>query len=300
MSWRRFGAELSSSFNIGKLDKFRLKRPFGVSGRVTIVKPGIGGGARIKGSQGVVRASGWSVHTALGLRDTLFRVHIKSTVATAFASKYRSLHRAPGKAVGNAYALSTRSGSSPGKAQNFRHGRMIWNAALNKVVWQWGPILHRYDQMGMERSALGMPVSGVWGPESYQGASYSHGDILWSRTTGAQAVRGPFLRTYRRHAGPSGPLSLPLGPRESSQRLPHHGARQPFQGGALYLNPMRSRVYALWGRLERHYQRIGQATSQCGYPTSSMTPVGNGSAATFEHGTMRINGRGRLTVDCNS
>ncbi|MEA2505388.1 MAG: hypothetical protein QOH48_6 [Actinomycetota bacterium] len=299
MTWNEFEAKLNSSFNIGTLDRFRLVKPFGVSGRVTVVKPGIGGGVRIRGSNGVVRASGWSVHSALGLRDTLFRVHVTYTVAHRFAARYKRLQRAPGKPLSRAYPVPTRSRHHLGKAQNFRHGRMTWNAALGKVLWQWGPILRGYDGNGREKSSLGMPSSDIWGGKSYKGARYSHGNIYWSKQTGAQAVRGSFLKTYAHNGGPGGPLSLPEGPRRSSTRLPHHGVRQLFAGGALYLNPMKGRVYALWGLVAQHYRKIGQATSKCGYPTSSMTPIGNGLIATFQNGRMRLSGQGRLSVDCS-
>jgi stage II sporulation protein D len=76
MSWKDFQTRVDNAFGIGKLEKFRLVKPFGVSGRVTVVK-GDEGGVRIVGSKKTVRESGWSIRSALGLKDTLFRVDVK-------------------------------------------------------------------------------------------------------------------------------------------------------------------------------------------------------------------------------
>jgi SpoIID/LytB domain protein len=75
MSWSDLQSRVNSAFGVGKLKKFRLVKPFGVSGRVTVVK-GDQGGVRIVGSQKTVRESGWSIRSALGLKDTLFRMDV--------------------------------------------------------------------------------------------------------------------------------------------------------------------------------------------------------------------------------
>jgi peptidoglycan hydrolase-like amidase len=300
MPWSQFSSELTSSYNVGTVDRFSLVPPFGVSGRVTIVKPGVGGGARIVGTSGVVRADGWSVKAALGLKDTLFRVKITYSVAKKFAARFKHLGGRPGKVKSKLYAVPRGSKQPQGSAQDFSHGRMTWNRAHKKVVWQHGPVLRQYDKMGRERSSLGMPISDVWGGKRYRVGRYSHGSIFWSGHTGAQAVRGPFLKTYRTYGGPRGPLFLPKGPRTASSNLPHHGVRQKFSHGALYLTPSSSQVFALWGAVAMRYRKLGEATSKCGYPTSSMRPVNHGLMATFRKGTIRVSGRGKLYVVCGS
>ncbi|HEX3326417.1 MAG TPA: SpoIID/LytB domain-containing protein [Actinomycetota bacterium] len=300
MPWSEFATKLRSSYNVGTVDKFKLVPPFGVSGRVTVVKPGVGGGARIVGTRGVVRASGWGIKAALGLKDTLFRVKVSYTVARQFAARFKRLHGDPGRAIGRVYAVPKGSKHPKGTAQNFTHGRMTWNAAHKKVVWQRGPILRRYDQMGRERSSLGMPISDVWDGHSYRMARYANGSIYWSTKTGAQGVRGPFLTAYRTYGGPTGPLSLPTGPRKQGKNLPHGGVRQSFKSGALYLGPGGPQVFALWGPVQARYRKLGEARSACRYPTSSMKPVHNGLVATFQKGTIRVSGHGRLFVNCGS
>jgi stage II sporulation protein D len=75
MPWSDFQSRVDSAFGVGKLKRFRLMKPFGVSGRVTVVR-GDEGGVRIVGSRKTVRESGWSIRSALGLKDTLFRVDV--------------------------------------------------------------------------------------------------------------------------------------------------------------------------------------------------------------------------------
>ena len=76
MSFSAFESKLNSVYGVGGVDRFDLVRPFGVSGRVTVVKPDNTGGVRIVGTKKTVRTSGWSIRSALGLRDSLFRVQI--------------------------------------------------------------------------------------------------------------------------------------------------------------------------------------------------------------------------------
>jgi peptidoglycan hydrolase-like amidase len=80
LSWRTFARKLRSYYGVGALRSFRLLRPFGVSGRVK-VPTAAGGGARIVGRAKTVRVSGWSVRSALDLKDTLFRVRVAGEVA---------------------------------------------------------------------------------------------------------------------------------------------------------------------------------------------------------------------------
>ncbi len=76
MRWRRLSRRLDARYGTGRLTRFALVPPFGVSGRVTVVRADGGGGVRIVGTRRSVRVSGWSVRSALGLKDTLFRVDV--------------------------------------------------------------------------------------------------------------------------------------------------------------------------------------------------------------------------------
>lgn len=81
MTFAQFQQKLHAAYGIGDLEDFELVRPFGVSGRVTVVLPDSTGGARIKGTRKTVRVSGWSLRSALGLKDTLFRVDLSEVAA---------------------------------------------------------------------------------------------------------------------------------------------------------------------------------------------------------------------------
>jgi stage II sporulation protein D len=78
MSWRSLSRKLNRAYGTGRLQRLRLVKPFGISGRVTVVGPR-GGGARIEGARKTVRVSGYSLRSTLGLRDTLFRISIART-----------------------------------------------------------------------------------------------------------------------------------------------------------------------------------------------------------------------------
>ena len=76
MSWSDFSSRLNSYFATGSLQSFKLLSPYGASGRVSVVMSPDKGGARIVGSARTVRASGLQIKSALGLKDTLFRVDV--------------------------------------------------------------------------------------------------------------------------------------------------------------------------------------------------------------------------------
>jgi stage II sporulation protein D len=76
MAWSQFSSKLNAGFGTGGLKRFRIVKPLGVSGRVTVVKSASAGGVRIVGKNKTVRADGWDIRSALSLRDTLFRVKV--------------------------------------------------------------------------------------------------------------------------------------------------------------------------------------------------------------------------------
>ncbi len=299
MSWADLSSRLNSYFGDGTLQRFKLEQPFGVSGRVTVVKSPDRGGAKIVGSTRTVRASGWAVRAALGLKDTLFRVSVSYTVAASLKPQYERLSGAPGHATGPAHAVPRHTGRRLGKAQGFEVGRMTHNRAAGKTVWQHGHVLHRYNILGREKGVLGMPLSSVWGPGAYKGATYDNGIILASRATGAHSIRGKFLAAYRRAGGPKGKLELPLLDRHDSAALPGGGELQRFGQGTIYHQPRAAKAHALWGPIDERYRKLGMAGSACGYPLSSIAKTSTGAAATFQHGTMSRTQSRHVEVRCS-
>ena len=185
-----------------------------------------------------------------------------------------------------------------GRAQNFKRGRLTWNKETDKVTWLWGRVLRKYNKLGRERSVLGMPASDVWGPGSYRGARFQDGMIVWSKQTGAHTVLGGFRAEYLHRGGPQGSLGLPKTNRQKDKTLPGGGLRQRFTNGTIFLNPRREEIFALWGVIDNRYRKLGEAKSECGYPTASMESSEEGARATFEYGTITANDSGRVEVDC--
>ena len=293
MSWSTFSSKLNATYRTGPLKRFRLIKPFGVSGRVTVVKADGTGGVRIVGENRTVRASGWSIRSALSLKDTLFRVSVTYTAAAALASEHESLDAVPGGGTGPAYSVPLGADETLGRAQDFEVGRMTLNRERDAVVWQYGPVLERYDAAGRESSALGMPVSGIWERKAYSGASYENGIIAWTEAGGARVVVGDFYDAYRRVKGMRGPLGRPVSERiRAAASLPAGGALQRFEDGTLYRAPGR-RPVALWGSIDRRYRTSGAASSACGYP---LTDASGGTAA-FENGTIAETSSGTV-VSC--
>ncbi len=100
MSWRAFSSKLRATYDVGRLRRVVLLKPFGVSGRVTVPKPNGRGGARVVGASGKVRVSGYSLKLALGLRDTLFRISVHKGSGSRVRSGAPSWSEgAPGGAV---------------------------------------------------------------------------------------------------------------------------------------------------------------------------------------------------------
>lgn len=298
MTYSQFESKLNAAYGTGNLQRFALVKPFGVSGRVTIVKPDNTGGARIVGSTKTARVSGWSMRSALALKDSLFRVTITADVDPEMEQKYRQLDGAPGTAEKPAYRVPRGADRSLGRAQDFTRGRLTWRRATDKTVWQHGPVLKKYDRFGRERSDLGMPTSDLWGPGSYLGASYLNGMIVWSKATSAHSIRGDFRRTYSRNGGVKGPIGLPTGERHKKETLPNGGKRQRFTSGTLYLNPGSRTVFALWGDFDRRYRSIGEASSPCGYPTSSVSGDQAAKQVEFQNGSMTWSVATGLEVNC--
>lgn len=297
MTLSAFSSKLNAAYGTGELRDFTLLKPFGISGRVG-VPSGDKSGARIEGSLKTARASGWSLRSALGLKDSLFRVDLGRETARRFREKHAALDGAPGAPTSDAYKVPRGSVNDLGIAQNFTKGRMTYNRAADLVVWQWGKVLKAYDAARREKGALGMPTSGVWGPGEHLGASYTGGRIVWSEGNGVWAIIGSFEDAYLRAGGIVGDLGLPTGPRSVMTDWPDGGRRQRFEMGTLYRPGGRSDVFTLWGEVDERYRKMGEASSPCGYPTGDLSEDDGGLKASFENGVMTWRPATGVEVDC--
>jgi stage II sporulation protein D len=77
MKWSELSNKLNAHLGVGALRRLRLVPPFGVSGRVTVVKGPDRGGVKVVGAAKTARVDGWDVRQMLNLKDTLFRVKVK-------------------------------------------------------------------------------------------------------------------------------------------------------------------------------------------------------------------------------
>ena len=305
MGYAEFSNKLENYYNgdpdtrFGRFKSIDLVQPFGVSGRVTVVKTGSNsGGVRITGSAGNARVSGWSMRSALALKDTLFRIQIDYDTGERFRARYRRIGDQTGPPASETYAVPKGRKRPLGRAQEFRKGRMTWRKATGKVVWQWGKVLRKYDSFGREKSGLGMPASDIWGPGRYLGGSYVNGMLVWSKPYGTHAVKGSFRKAYSSVNGPKGPLGSPRGSKQKSRQLPERGLRQRFASGTLYFHRKAGKAFALWGGIDARYREMGQANSPCSYPTSNMTRTTTSAEATFQHGQISWTKPTGITVDC--
>jgi SpoIID/LytB domain protein len=298
MTWSQFSSKLNAAYGTGKLQGFRIVKPLGVSGRVTVVKDGGGGGARVAGSNKTVRVSGWSLRSSLGLKDSLFTVEISQSVGAGFQPRYDSLEGAPGAATSGTYPVPKGWDNPRGYAQDFTKGRMVQDGQTKKVTWQYGRILKRYNRMGREASKLKMPRTDIRGPGSYLFARYENGRIVWSEGNGAYPVVGGFDNAYVRMERVTGPLGPPLKYRHRSDSLPGGGMRQPFVGGTIYKVRKAGPVYALWGKVADRYMALGEASSACGYLVGDAVEDGDILKASFENGSIRWSAAAGVKVDC--
>ena len=139
MSWNEFESELQRSYGgLGNLERFRIIKPLGVSGRVTVVKSADRGGVKIVGSRTTYRDSGWDIRSALSLKDTLFRINFETSTNREMRSAYEALDGRPGEPVEPAYRRYDSSGRVLALVQHFEHGRMVVDEKTGDVSWTWG------------------------------------------------------------------------------------------------------------------------------------------------------------------
>jgi uncharacterized protein with LGFP repeats len=172
---------------------------------------------------------------------------------------------------------------------------MTWRRTTDKVVWQWGHVLEKYDRVGRERSKLGMPTSGIWGqPERFWGGSYVNGIVLWSKATGAHHVRGGFHDAFVKAAGRTR-MGLPI---TDIKKGSDGSLRQRFTRGTLYQRAGGG-IFALWGKIDERYRAMGAGDSKCGRPTSSQVSDRAGAAAAFQNGSIVWSRKNGVKVNCS-
>ncbi|WP_162903636.1 hypothetical protein [Leucobacter sp. wl10] len=119
--------------------------------------------------------------------------------------------------------------------QSFDRGAIYWTKEHGAYLVRLGGIRDRYLQLGDFTGSLGLPVSNEIkqkraGNVPVAKQQFENATIYWSRTTGAQPVRGGILKTYVAQKENVGDLGSPLGP---ERRLNATQAEQRFEKGTI-------------------------------------------------------------------
>lgn len=188
MSYSSFSDRLNSSFGTGHVDKVVLVKPYGVSGRVTVVD-GSRGGVRIVGATKTARASGWSVRSALALKDTWFRfdVVLRSNGRT-LRDGAMDAYLDQGGDSGPLGLPTTRPRALPdgGTMQRFESGA-IYTTPAGDAIALWGDAFALYRKAGETRSGCGYPTAS---PASIhgEGTTFERGSLI-TDAEGSPALR---------------------------------------------------------------------------------------------------------------
>jgi peptidoglycan hydrolase-like amidase len=186
MGLRDFARRLRSAYGIGSFKRIKLLRPFGVSGRVTVVKGPRRGGARVAGRRRTVRVSGWSLRSVLDLNDTWFRIRVDYDVAAAFGPAYARAATGLGPPIARQQRVATPQGR--GLMQRFARGSLYLAPSSDDVVALYGRLDSGYRRAGGPRSACGWPLGA---PTQGVRAAGFEGGVASGRPAGAAVDCGP-------------------------------------------------------------------------------------------------------------
>lgn len=167
--------------------------------------------------------------------------------------------------IGLPSSAEAAGGVAGSKVQSFQRGKMYYSAATGAHA-VWGAILVRYQSMGAERSAAGLPTSSEisGGPAGTRMNTFAKGTIYWSARTGAQDVLGAIYTRYKAISGPKSVFGMP----RSSAVSVGGNMVQTFDGGAMYWSSSAG-VREVYGEIYRRYLAMGAHNSPLGPPTAS-------------------------------
>ncbi|MGY1857117.1 reprolysin-like metallopeptidase [Modestobacter sp. SYSU DS0290] len=158
--------------------------------------------------------------------------------------------------------------SGGGCGQQFQGGVAYWSPATGTRVVS-GGILGTWRSLGLERGALGYPVSemGCGFVAGGCGQHFQGGAVYWSPATGARAVSGGIGGVWARLGWENGPLRYPSG--DMVCGLSGGGCGQQFEGGVVYWSPATgTRVVS--GGILGTWRSLGLERGPLGYPVSEM------------------------------
>jgi len=138
------------------------------------------------------------------------------------------------------------------------------------------PIAAHYTAVGGSGSYLGNPVGGEYDVAGGRGQDYTGGSIFYSSSTGAWAVHGAILGTYRNLGGPGGVLSFPTSDETGTpDGVGRFNAFAGTGGSGIYWTP-NTGAHAVQGAIYAGWASLGYERGPLGYPTSDETPTPDG------------------------
>jgi len=113
-----------------------------------------------------------------------------------------------------------------------------------------------------------------------RGQDYTGGSIYYSSSTGAWAVHGAILGTYRNLGGPGGVLGFPTSDETPTpDGVGRFNAFAGTGGSGIYWTP-NTGAHAVQGAIYAQWASLGYERGPLGYPTSDETPTPVAGATT--------------------
>jgi uncharacterized protein with LGFP repeats len=134
-------------------------------------------------------------------------------------------------------------------------------------------------------AGLGAVLNPVWCDQPGGGCRqrFAGGDIYWSPTTGAHAVKGAILTTFYASGGPVY-MGYPTGEEGQDAKAPGTYYSNFERGDIVWNRAVGARMVR--GEILKRWQQSGAASGTLGLPTGDDTLVANGSMTSFQGGTV--------------
>jgi hypothetical protein len=157
------------------------------------------------------------------------------------------------------------------------------------------PISRKWRALRRDGLNLGQPFRGeADSVNTGRRTEFDRGWVFWNNRPGAHPVLGRIYNRYRAWGQARGHLGYPR--TDVWGIRGHRGSGQSFQRGRIYRTHSHGAV-AVWGHIDRRYERAGLAAGRLGVPVRDQYRVRRGWAAGFEHGRITWNTTtGRTTV----
>jgi len=189
-------------------------------------------------------------------------------IEQAYVNRYGGTSGALGGPLTNEIATPTR----PGAFNAFANGSIYWSPGTG--AWKVdGAIAGGWGTVGWEAGPLGFPIAdehqlpgGWWQP-------FEFGKMMYSPSTGSQAVHGQFFNLYAADGNEHGWLGYPT---SNEAPLVRGGVLQDYQHGIMYISPDSRGAHTVAGAILGVWGSIGYERGTYGYPRTDELRNSNG------------------------